>query len=120
MLRIVLGFVAGWVIGSAVPLFLGAPDLLVQYAAATAIAGAVTGFVATLESVHATVVTGIATSGVMWGILKWQNHDGGPYVAIGAAAGLIIAAVLLLPRRTTDDASSPSQTSLPTDPTGPC
>ena len=99
MFRIVLGFVAGWVIGSVVSLYLGAPDLLVRIAAATAVAGAVTGFVATRGSFLATVLTGIATSGGMWAILKWQLHDVGPYVSVGAAAGVILAAVVMLPRR---------------------
>ena len=39
MFRIVLGFIAGWVIGAAVPLYFGAPDLLVKLAAGTAVAG---------------------------------------------------------------------------------
>ncbi|SRR6266545_6883772 len=98
MFKIVLGFVAGWVIGAAVPLYLGAPDLLVRFAAATAMAGAVTGFVATRWSVLATLLTGFATSGVTWGILRWRIHDDGPYVAVGAVAGLMMAAVVLLPR----------------------
>jgi hypothetical protein len=99
MRRIVLGFVAGWVIGAAVPLYLGAPDLVVRIAAGTAMAGAVTGFVATRGSVLATVLAGIASSGAMWAILKWRMHDDGPYVAVGAVAGLMLAGVVLLPQR---------------------
>ena len=101
-----LGFVSGWVIGAAVPLYLGAPDLLVRIAAATAMAGAVTGFVATRRSVLATVLTGIASCGAIWWILERQNHDEGPYVAVGAVAGLMIAAVVLLPRRMTRSGAS--------------
>ncbi len=107
MFRIVLGFVTGWVIGAAVPLYFGAPDLLVRVAAATAIAGAVTGFVATRRSIPATLLTGMASSGVMWWILERQNHDDGPYVVAGAVAGLITAAVVLLPRRMTRSVGSP-------------
>ena len=106
MFRILLGFVAGWVIGAAVPLYLGAPDLVVRIAAGTAMAGAVTGFVATRWSVVATVLTGIASCGMMWWILQRQNGDDGPYVAVGAVAGLMIAAVVLLPRRMTRSAET--------------
>jgi hypothetical protein len=106
MFRIVLGFVAGWVIGASVPLYLGAPDLLVRIAAGTAMAGAVTGFVATRRSVLATVLTGIASCGGIWWILERQNHDRGPYIVVGAVAGLMIAAVVLLPRRMARSAAS--------------
>jgi hypothetical protein len=107
MFRIVLGFVAGWVIGSAVALYLGGLDLLIRLAAATAIAGAVTGLVANAGSALATLLTGFATSAVMWGILKWRIHDDGPYVAVGAFAGLIMAVVVLLPRRMSRSVPSP-------------
>jgi hypothetical protein len=103
MFRIVLGFVAGWVIGAAVSLSLGAPDSLVQLAAGTAVAGAVTGFAARRHSVLTAMLTGIISSGLMWGILEWQNQDDGPYVAVGAVAGLAIAGVVLLPRRMSRD-----------------
>jgi hypothetical protein len=99
-----LGFVAGWVIGAAIPLYLGAPDLLVRIAAGTAVAGAVTGFAAGRQSVLTAVLTGIISSGLIWGILQWQNQDDGPYVAVGAVAGLAIAGVVLLPRRMSRDA----------------
>ena len=111
MFRILLGFVAGWVIGAAVPFYLGAHDLLVRIAAATAMAGAVTGFVAARWSVLTTVLTGVATSGVMWAILKWRIHDDGPYVAVGAAAGLVLAVVVLLPRRMSRSVGPPDRAS---------
>jgi hypothetical protein len=107
MFRIVLGFAAGWVIGAAVPLYLGAPDLLVRIAAGTGMAGAVTGFVAIRGSVLATVLTGITSSGLIWWILERQNQDDGPYVAVGAVAGLMIAGVVLLPRRMARSVVSP-------------
>ena len=99
MFRIVLGFVAGWVVGAAVPFYLGAPDLLVRMAAGTVMAGAVTGLVAARRSVITTVLTGMVTSGAMWWMLQRQNQDDGPYVAVGAALGLVLAGVVLSPRR---------------------
>jgi hypothetical protein len=107
MFRIMLGFVAGWAIGAAVPLYLGAPDLVVRIAAGTGMAGAVTGFAARRQSVVATVLTGIASSGLMWWILERQNQDDGPYVGVGAVAGVILAAVVLLPRWMTRSVGSP-------------
>jgi hypothetical protein len=99
--RIVLGFVTGWVIGAAIPLYLGAADLLVRIAAATAIAGAVTGLVAARGSALTTVLTGMITSAAIWWWLKHQNHDEGPYELVGAAVGLLLAFVVRLPRRMT-------------------
>jgi hypothetical protein len=70
-------------------------------------AGAVTGFVATRRSVLATVLIGIASCGAIWWILERQNQDDGPYVAVGAVAGLMIAGLVLLPRRMARSVVSP-------------